>query len=100
MGKTFTVDDQALDNASTELDTISGNYTRISNQLMEKAQTMGAAWDSADNLAFVEQISGFCDDMQAMATKLKSASQTIAQQSKNYKTHREDNIAQVKKLQN
>lgn len=100
MGKTFTVDDQALDTAATELDTISGNYTRISGQLMDKAQTMGAAWDSADNLAFVEQISGFCEDMQAMAAKLKNASQTLAQQSKNYQKHREDNIAQVKKLQN
>ena len=46
MGKTFTVDPQALSDAATKLSDISGNYTEISNQLMEKAQTMGTAWDA------------------------------------------------------
>lgn len=100
MGKTFTVDPQALSDAATKLSDISGNYTEISNQLMEKAQTMGTAWDAEDNLAFVAQISGFCEELKAMASKLMTASETVAQQSANYKTHCEDNIAQVKKLTN
>ncbi len=100
MGKTFTVDPQALTDAATKLTEISGNYKDISTQLMEKAQTMGAAWDAEDNLAFVGQISGFCDDLNNMAAKLKTASETVAQQSRNYKTHCEDNINQVKKLTN
>ncbi len=100
MGKTFTVDPQALSDAATKLSDISGNYTEISNQLMEKAQTMGTAWDAEDNLAFVAQITGFCEDLKAMASKLMTASETVAQQSANYKTHCEDNIAQVKKLTN
>lgn len=100
MGKTFTVDPQALTDASSKLNDISGNYTDISAQLMEKAQTMGSAWDSEDNLAFVSQITGFCDDLKAMASKLTQASETVAAQSNNYKRHCEDNIAQVKKLTN
>lgn len=100
MGKSFTVDPQALTDAAGKLSDISGTYTDLSTQLMEKAQTMGSAWDSEDNLAFVNQISGFCEDMKAMASKLMTASETVAQQSANYKKHCEDNIAQVKKLTN
>lgn len=100
MGKSFTVDPQALSDAATKLSDISGNYTDISTQLMEKAQTMGSAWDSEDNLAFVNQISGFCEDMKAMASKLMTASETVQQQGANYKKHCEENIAQVKKLTN
>lgn len=100
MGKSFTVDDDALNNASKELAEISANYTRISTQLMDKASTMGAAWDADDNLAFVSQITGFCDDMKNMASKLQNASEIIAQQSKNYSTHKEDNITQVRKMAN
>ena len=100
MGKSFTVDPQALSDAAAKLSDISGSYTDISAQLMEKAQTMGSAWDSEDNLAFVNQISGFCEDMKAMASKIMTASETIRQQGTNYKKHCEDNIAQVKKLTN
>lgn len=100
MGKTFSVDPQALTDAATKLSDISGTYTDVSTQMMEKAQTMGAAWDAEDNLAFVTQITGFCDDLKSMASKLMTASETITQQNANYKGRCEDNIAQVKKLTN
>lgn len=100
MGKTFTVDPQAVTDAATRLADISSSYTDISSQLMEKAQTMGAAWDSEDNLAFVNRISGFCDDLKNMAAKLMTASETLAKQSAQYSARCEDNIAQVNKLTN
>lgn len=100
MGKSFNVDTQALSDASKKLNTISVNYTEISNQLMEKAQTMGAAWDSEDNLAYVAQINGFCEDLRKMASKLMTASEVVGQQGANYQAHCDDNIAQVKKLTN
>ena len=100
MGKTFSVDVEALNNGSKELADISENYSRISAQLMDKASTMGAAWDAEDNLAFVSQITGFCDEMKTMAGKLKQSSEILASQAKNYQTHLEDNISQVRKLKN
>ena len=100
MGKTFTVDPVVLTENSKKLADISNTYRDISAQLMEKAQTMGSAWDAEDNLAFVNQITGFCDDLKNMAQKLQTASETLAQQSTNYSTHRDDNSSQVKKLAN
>ena len=100
MGKTFSVDVQTLENGAKELADISHNYSAISSQLMDKASTMGAAWEAEDNLAFVSQITGFCDEMKAMASKLQSASEILSTQAKNYQTHMEDNITQVRKLAN
>lgn len=100
MGKTFSVDPQVLDEAVVRLEEISRSYTDISKQLMEKAESMGAAWDAADNLAYVAQIQGLTDDLNNMAAKIQKVSEALGQQSANYKQHCEDNISQVKKLAN
>lgn len=89
-----------LEAASKKLTSISESYTGIYNQLMQQAQTMGAAWEGADNLAFVEQISGFCEELKSMATKLENASAALHTQAQNYESRQNDNIAQVKKLTN
>jgi len=67
---------------------------------LQEASTMGAAWEAADNLAFVEQITGFTDNLQAMAEKILTASQALDQQRANYVAVQESNITQVKKLNN
>ena len=101
MGKSINVasfDDMAK--ASQNLQTISETYTEIYTQLMQEANTMGAAWDGADNLAFVEQINGFTEELKTMATKISTVSQALDQQRANYVARQNDNIAQVKKLVN
>lgn len=67
---------------------------------MNTASTMGEAWKAADNLAFVEQITGFCDDLKAMADHLDQAAQALEQQALNYETTRDNNITGVKQLAN
>ncbi len=101
MGKTISVasfDDMA--NASQKLQTLSETYTEIYTQLMQEANTMGTAWEGADNLAFVEQINGFTEELKQMATKLSNASQALDKQRANYVARQESNITQVKKLVN
>ena len=101
MGKTIRVasfDDMAK--AAQRLQTLSESYTEIYTQLMQIANTMGTAWDGADNLAFVEQINGFTEDLSTMAAKLSTASQALDKQRANYVARQDHNIAQVKKLAN
>ena len=101
MGKTISVtsfDDMAK--AAKKLQAISDTYTEIYSQLMQEANTMGTAWEGADNLAFVEQINGFTEELKAMATKLSNASQALEQQRANYVARQDHNITQVKKLVN
>ena len=86
--------------SSQKLQTISNNYQEIATKLMDHARTMGAAWEGAGNQAFVEQISGFTDELKEMAEKLSVASKALDQQRANYVARQDDNITQVKKLEN
>ena len=101
MGKTISVASfEDMAKASQRLQSLSETYTEIYTQLMQEANTMGSAWESADNLAFVEQINGFTEELKAMATKLSTASQALDKQRANYVARQDNNITQVKKLVN
>ena len=86
--------------ASQKLQELSETYTEVYTQLMQEASTMGSAWEGADNLAFVERITGFTEELKMMATKLSTASQALKRQRDNYAARQENNIAQVNKLVN
>ena len=84
--------------AVTTLEEASSTYTTLYTQLLQKANTMGAAWEGADNQAFVEQITGFTEELKAMAEKLSLAASIPNQEKTNYTKHMDDNITNVKKL--
>ena len=96
----FVVDPPELLKASQKFTDLSGEYTTVYNRLINTASTMGEAWKAADNLAFVEQINGFCDDLKAMTDKLVQAAQALELQAKNYEETRDNNIVGVKQLAN
>ena len=101
MGKTISVSSfDEMAKASQKLQTLSETYTEIYTQLMQEATTMGTVWEGADNLAFVEQITGFTEELKAMAAKLSLASQALEKQKSNYVSQQENNITEVKKLAN
>lgn len=100
MGKKIRVTPEELESASIKLNQISVDYAEIYAQLMQEAGTMGEAWEGADNLAFVEQISGFGEELKQMADKLGIASEALHKQKVNYATRQETNMTQVKKLTN
>lgn len=101
MGKTISVASfEDMAKAAQKLQEVSETYTEIYTQLMQEANTMGSAWEGADNLAFVEQINGFAEELELMAAKLSNASQALDKQRANYVARQDDNITQVKKLVN
>lgn len=101
MGKTISVASfEDMAKASEKLQSLSESYTEIYTQLMQEANTMGTAWEGADNLAFVEQINGFTEELKSMASKLSTASQALERQRANYVARQDNNITQVKKLVN
>jgi uncharacterized protein YukE len=89
-----------LGKAANQLRSISENYTSLYKSLFEKVQAMGAAWDADDNLAFVSQINGFCDDLQNMALKFQTAASALDMQKQNYEDRMTSNVTEVKKLIN
>ena len=100
VGKRIRVTPQELETASKKMAELSETYTSIYTQLMQVASTMGEAWEGEDDLAFVDQINGFNDDLKSMADKLQTASQALETQRQNYVQRQEHNMAQVRKLTN
>lgn len=100
MGKIISVEPAQLTSIGGKLEEYANSFDEIYKELLRQAETMGEAWQGADNLAYVEQIKGITTKMNLMVEKLKSASITLKQQAKNYDDKRSDNIAQVKKLNN
>ena len=97
---TLTVTPAELGKAANQLRDISQNYTSLYKALFQKVQEMGASWDADDNLAFVNQINGFCDDLQNMALKLQTAASALDMQKENYEDRLQSNVNEVKKLNN
>lgn len=96
----FTVDPPALHTAAQKFSQLSQDYTTVYNRLLNAARTMGDAWNAADNLAFVEQINGFCAELKTMADHLEQGAQALNQQATNYETARDNNQSAVKQLAN
>lgn len=100
MGKIIRVTPEELEKASQKLIEVSETYTGIYTQLFLQAGTMAEAWEGQDNLAFVDQINTFCEELKAMAQKLTNASQALLTQKTNYATRQETNMTQIRKLTN
>jgi len=96
----FAVDPPEMHRASQKFMQLAGDYTSVYNRLLNTASTMGEAWKAADNLAFVDQINGLCEELKAMTDHLEQAAKALEQQAKNYETTRDNNIAGVKQLAN
>jgi len=96
----FVVDPPELHKASQKFIKLADDYTTVYNRLINAANTMGEAWKAADNLAFVDQINGFCEELKAMTEHLQQASKTLEQQAVNYETTRDNNVVGVKQLVN
>ena len=101
MGKTIQVASfSEMESTSLKLKEYSESYDSISKQLLQAAENMGTAWEGADNLAFVQQIQGFSDDLKSMADKLLLAAEALKKQQDSYALTQERLIQAVSRLTN
>lgn len=100
MGKKILVTPEELDKSAAALRQISGNYIEIYKQLLQQSSTMGEAWSGDDNLTFVSQINGFCEELKAMADKIAAAADGLSKIKANYSARQDSNIAAAQKLAN
>lgn len=96
----MTVDTGEMKKAADKLKQQSEEYSSIYTQLLNAAGTMGSAWKAPDNLAYVDQINGFLEELKAMANHINQASQTLEHQAKNYEAIVDGNIGEVNNLAN
>ena len=98
MSGQFTVSTDALGRVAAQILANAQEYESIANKLMQTAQDVSGAYQSADAQAFLAQIQGCHNDLKAMVTKLNLISETLNKQKANYEKVSEHNTQQARKL--
>lgn len=89
---------QDIHNSASQLKQSSQTYHDIYKNLLDIANTMGQAWDGADNQTYVDRINGIAHHLESMSEKLQIAGDTLDKQATNYETAQSQNAQQAAKL--
>lgn len=100
MARTIMVDPAKLEAAAQQMDAQAADYEKLYQQLFNEVDGMGAAWQGADNIAFVNQIKGFNDDFQKMVALMRQYSEFLRTSAKTYRETQNEIINQAKRLTN
>lgn len=101
MGKIINVESfDEMARTAKKLQQLSSVYEAIAKRLLATANNMGDAWAGEDNLAFVNQINGFAQELKFMSDKLEDAGMALDQQRANYVKRQDENINDARKLPN
>lgn len=100
MGRTIVVDPNELAKAAGLIEAQAADYEKQYNQLFCEVDGMGAAWQGADNQAFVTQIKGFINDFQAMTELMKRYAEFLRTSAKTYTNTQNEIINQAQRLTN
>ena len=100
MARTIIVDPAKLEAAAQQMDAQAADYEKLYQQLFNEVDGMGAAWQGADNIAFVNQIKGFNDDFQKMVSLMRQYSEFLKMSAKTYRETQNEIINQAKRLTN
>lgn len=100
MAKDIQVTPDMLDQAAVRIDGLSEDYKRLYEQMYSETSAMASSWDGADNVAFVNQIDGFKDDLAKMHDLMNAYAEFLRKSAKAYRDTQNAVIQEAKKLAN
>lgn len=100
MSRKIVADPVKLETAAQKIDAQVADYERQYRQLFSEVDNMGAAWQGADNVAFVTQIKGFTDDFQGMVAMLRQYAEFLRASARTYRETQNETINAAKRLIN
>ena len=100
MARKITVTPEQLTSASEKINSLAADYQRVYLKLYSEVESMNAAWDGADNVAYVSQVKGFEDDFQLMYKLMLDYSDFLKNSAQMYSQTQDDIISQAAKLVN
>lgn len=87
----FKTDYGVMGDKAAKLLELAGTYAGYAKRLRAEATSMGAAYDSADNRAYIARIEVACDHLDRMAKELETGSEKLALQGEAYETREDEN---------
>lgn len=91
---------EELKSVAQKMDAQLEEYRRVYNSIYSEVDGIIKVWRGKDNLAFAEQINGFKDDFEKMASTLADYSQFLKDSAQRYQTTQDQIVAEAKKLAN
>lgn len=100
MAQKILVTPEMLEQAATSIESLANEYKAQYTELYSTTGSLASTWSGADNVAFVNQIEGFKDDLEKMYTLMNRYAQYLRTTAKSYRDTQDSIIKQAKSLIN
>ena len=100
MAQKILVTPEMLEQAATSIESLANEYKAQYNELYSTTGSLASTWSGADNVAFVNQIDGFKDDLEKMYTLMNRYAEYLRTTAKAYRETQDAIIKQAKTLIN
>ena len=98
MAQRIMVTPELLESTAKEIENLAGEYRTQYNTLYTKTSGLASTWSGADNVAFVNQIDGFKDDLENMYMRMNQYVDYLRATAKSYRETQEAGIKQARGL--
>lgn len=100
MAKTIRVTPELLESAAGKIEGLAGEYKTQYETLYSETNAMASTWQGKDNIAYINQIDGFKDDLEKMKTLMLNYADFLRKSAKTYRETQEAIKAGAGKLTN
>ena len=91
---------EQLEATAGNIEGLAADYQSQYTTLYSKTNDLASTWQGEDNIAFVNQIAGFQDDLKNMHTLMLQYAEFLRASAKTYRTTQENVVANAKALVN
>lgn len=100
MGKIIEVTPEELESAAGRIEGLAADYKTQYEKLYSETSAMASTWAGKDNLAFINQIDGFKDDLQTMHAEMLNYADYLRKTAKAYRDTQDAVVTEARKLAN
>jgi WXG100 family type VII secretion target len=100
MARIIEVTPEQLETTAGKIEGLAADYKTQYEKLYSETSAMANTWNGKDNVAFVNQIDGFKDDLQKMHNEMIKYAEYLRQTAKAYRDTQDNVVAEARKLAN
>ena len=100
MARTIQVTPEQLESTANRIESLAADYKTQYEQLYSETNAMASTWSGKDNVAFVNQIDGFKDDLAKMYGLMLNYADFLRTSAKAYRDAQDAVVSEARKLFN
>ena len=100
MPRSIEVTPEVLETTAGKIEGLAADYKTQYESLYNETGAMASTWSGKDNVAFIDQIAGFKEDLQKMHQLMLSYAEFLRKSAKTYRETQEAIVAEARKLMN